>query len=101
MRFVRQRSFYQVPIQRRLQVVFAEGGPVGKPRLLHARQRGEWSISQALEQRFYLVANLAGGCGLIQRCQQSGEHEFNESGGLPSLVGGPRHRVILCLPFRG
>ena len=69
-RLVRQRAFDHVGIQCWLEVVLAEGGPLGEAELFHAFQRAGRLAAQALEQGFDLVgdliADLVGRSGLPQ-----------------------------------
>lgn len=61
LRFVRDGALDEPGVEGWVEVVFAEGGSVGKMEDAHAVQRTERAGSKGIEEKFDLVAHLVGG----------------------------------------
>ena len=94
--------FDEAGLQRREQVVFAEGGFVAKAEAVEEFVGGQFQVAaEGFEEGFYLVGYLVGylvaGWGGVEGLADDGEHEIDEWGGLGEAVGGTESLVVFVL----
>ena len=58
---------------------------------------GLYRFSQHGEKPSDLFGDLFGARGLAERGEDGGEHEFHKGGGVPRLVAGGEHLIVICL----